>query len=132
MNQTLYAGGRLSSLQRQAIAGKDQANATLMQTAVEVMEAVGVAWANLQVQAASITATEEQVNAAQTAFDGVRQEAEVGSRTTLDVLDAEQELLDARNDRLRAAGAALCRCLPGSGDDGSSDGRSSAAWDPDL
>jgi outer membrane protein len=102
MNQTLYAGGRLSSLQRQAIAGKDQANATLMQTAVEVMEAVGIAWANLQVQAASITATEEQVNAAQTAFDGVRQEAEVGSRTTLDVLDAEQELLDARNDRLRA------------------------------
>jgi outer membrane protein len=102
MNQTLYAGGRLSSLQRQAIAGKDQANATLMQTAVEVMEAVGVAWANLQVQTASIVATEEQVNAAQTAFDGVRQEAEVGSRTTLDVLDAEQELLDARNDRLRA------------------------------
>jgi outer membrane protein len=102
MNQVLYAGGQLSSLQRKAIAGKDQANATLMQTAVEVMEAVGVAWANLQVQAASITATEEQVSAAQTAFDGVRQEAEVGSRTTLDVLDAEQELLDARNDRLRA------------------------------
>ena len=102
MSQTLYAGGRLSSLQRRAIAGKDQANATLMQTAVEVMEAVGIAWANLEVQAASIVATEEQVRAAQTAFDGVRQEAEVGSRTTLDVLDQEQELLNARNDRLRA------------------------------
>jgi outer membrane protein len=102
MSQTLYAGGRLSSLQRQAIAGKDRANATLMQTAVEVMESVGVAWANLQVQAASIAATEEQVRAAETAFEGVRQEAEVGSRTTLDVLDQEQELLDARNDRLRA------------------------------
>lgn len=102
MNQTLYAGGRLSSLQRQAIAGKDRANATLMQTAVEVMESVGIAWANLQVQAAAIVATEEQVKAAQTAFDGVRQEAEVGARTTLDVLDQEQELLDARNDRLRA------------------------------
>jgi outer membrane protein len=102
MNQTLYAGGRLSALQRQAIAGKDRANATLMQTAVEVMESVGIAWANLQVQGASIAATEEQVRAAQTAFDGVRQEAEVGSRTTLDVLDQEQELLDARNDRLRA------------------------------
>jgi outer membrane protein len=102
MRQTLYAGGRLSSLQRKASAGKDRANATLMQTAVEVMEAVGIAWANLQVQAASIVATEEQVRAAQTAFDGVRQEAEVGSRTTLDVLDQEQELLDARNDRLRA------------------------------
>jgi outer membrane protein len=102
MRQTLYAGGRLSSLQRKAIAGKDRANASLMQTAVDVMEAVGIAWANLEVQAASILATEEQVRAAQTAFDGVRQEAEVGSRTTLDVLDQEQELLDARNDRLRA------------------------------
>jgi outer membrane protein len=102
MSQTLYAGGRLSSLQRQAIAGKDRANATLMQTAVEVMEAVGIAWANLEVQAASIVATEEQVKAAETAFEGVRQEAEVGARTTLDVLDQEQELLDARNDRLRA------------------------------
>jgi len=104
MTQTLYAGGSLSSLQRQAISGKDQANARLMQTAVEVMEAVGVAWANLEVQAASIAATEEQVRAAETAFEGVRQEAEVGSRTTLDVLDQEQELLDARNDRLRAQG----------------------------
>lgn len=102
MNQTIYAGGRISALQRQAIAGKDRANATLMQTAVEIMQSVGVAWTNLQVQAASIAATREQVNAAQTAFDGVRQEAEVGSRTTLDVLDAEQELLDARNDRLQA------------------------------
>ena len=102
MRQTLYAGGALSSLQRKAIAGKDRANASLMQTAVDVMESVGIAWANLQVQAASIAATEEQVRAAETAFEGVRQEAEVGSRTTLDVLDQEQELLDARNDRLRA------------------------------
>jgi outer membrane protein len=66
------------------------------------MQAVGVTWATLEVSAAAIVATEEQVAAAQTAFDGVRQEAEVGSRTTLDVLDQEQELLDARNDRLRA------------------------------
>lgn len=102
MNQTLYAGGSLSSLQRQAIAGKDAANATLMQTAVQVMELVGIAWANLEVQAASIVATDEQVRAAETALDGVRQEAEVGARTTLDVLDQDQELLDARNDRLRA------------------------------
>ncbi len=102
MNQTIYAGGRISALQRQAIAGKDRANATLMQTAVNVMQGVGVSWANLEVSAASITATQGQVTAAQTAFDGVRQEAEVGARTTLDVLDAEQELLDARNDRLQA------------------------------
>ena len=102
MNQTLYAGGRLSALQRQAIAGKDRARAALQQTAVLVMQNVGVSWANLNVSFASIEATDQQINAAQTAFDGVRQEAEVGARTTLDVLDAEQELLDARNARLEA------------------------------
>jgi outer membrane protein len=102
MNQTLYAGGRISALQRQAIAGKDRARAGLQQTAVVVMQNVGVAWANLNVSFASIEATDQQINAAQTAFDGVRQEAEVGARTTLDVLDAEQELLDARNAKLEA------------------------------
>ncbi|MCX7289164.1 MAG: TolC family outer membrane protein [Rhodobacterales bacterium] len=102
MNQTLYAGGRISALQRQAIAGKDAARAALQQTAVLVMQNVGVAWANLNVSFASIEATDQQINAAQTAFDGVRQEAEVGARTTLDVLDAEQELLDAKNARLEA------------------------------
>lgn len=102
MNQTLYAGGRLSALQRKALAGKDSARAGLQQTAVGVIESVGVAWANLAVAAASIEASDLQIRAAQAAFDGVREEAAAGTRTTLDVLDAEQELLDARNARLQA------------------------------
>jgi outer membrane protein len=102
MNQTLYAGGRLSAVLRQAIAGKDRSRAALQQTAVGVIQNVGVAWANLAVSAASIQASDEQIRAAQTAFDGVREEADAGARTTLDVLDAEQELLDARNARLEA------------------------------
>ncbi len=102
MNQTLYAGGRLSSLQRRAIAGKDSARAGLQQTAVGILQNVGVAWANLAVAAASIEASDLQIRAAQAAFDGVREEAAAGTRTTLDVLDAEQELLDARNARLEA------------------------------
>lgn len=102
MNQTLYAGGRLSSLQRRALAGKDAARAGLQQTAVGVVQNVGVAWANLAVAAASIEASDLQIRASQAAFDGVREEAAAGTRTTLDVLDAEQELLDARNARLQA------------------------------
>ncbi|MDM7930604.1 TolC family outer membrane protein [Tabrizicola sp.] len=101
-NQTIYAGGRLSSLIRQALAGKDRSRAALQQTAVGVLQNVGVAWANLAVSAASIQASDQQIRAAQTAFDGVREEAAAGARTTLDVLDAEQELLDARNARLQA------------------------------
>lgn len=102
LSQTLYAGGRLAATLRQALAGKDRARAALQQTAVAVIEGVGVAWANLAVSSASIQASEEEIRAAQTAFDGVREEAAAGARTTLDVLDAEQELLDARNARLQA------------------------------
>ena len=40
-------------------------------------------------------ASEQQIDAAQIAFNGVREEATLGSRTTLDVLNAEQDLLDA-------------------------------------
>ncbi|HMS94821.1 MAG TPA: TolC family outer membrane protein [Tabrizicola sp.] len=101
-DQTLYAGGRLSSALRKAIAGKDGARAGLHQTAVGVTESLGVAWANLAVATASIAASEQQIVAAQTAFDGVKEQADAGAKTTLDVLDAEQELLDARNARLEA------------------------------
>ncbi len=52
---------------------------------------------------ASIKAGDEQIRAAQAAYDGVKQEAELGSRTTLDVLDAEQNLLSAKASRLQAA-----------------------------
>lgn len=102
LNQTLYAGGRLSALLRQAIAGQDRSRAALQQTAVVILQNVGVAWAGLRVANASIEASDRQIRAAQTAFDGVREEAALGARTTLDVLDAEQELLDARNARLQA------------------------------
>ena len=101
-NQTLYAGGKLAALLRQAIAGNDRARAGLQQTTVNVLQSVGVAWAGLLVSNASIEASDRQIRAAQTAFDGVREEAQLGARTTLDVLDAEQELLDARNARLQA------------------------------
>jgi outer membrane protein len=94
--QTFYAGGQLSSLVRQAEAGRDQARANLLQTVVNIEQQVGDAWANTLVTAAQIAAGQEQVRAAQLAFEGVREEAALGARTTLDVLDAERELLDAR------------------------------------
>ncbi|MSO64931.1 MAG: hypothetical protein EXQ85_03880 [Alphaproteobacteria bacterium] len=59
-------------------------------------EAVTRAWANLSSGTGRIRSGVDQVRAAEIALEGVQQEAEVGSRTTLDVLDAEQELLDAQ------------------------------------
>lgn len=101
-NQTIYSGGALSSALRQSMANRDASLAGLKQRGVEVAENVGTVWSNLDVADASITATEQQIEAAQIAFDGVREEASLGARTTLDVLDAEQALLDARAARLSA------------------------------
>lgn len=100
--QTIYSGGAISSAHRQAVARRDAARASLAQSAITISEGVGNAWSNLEVAGASITAGDLQIQAAQTAFEGVREEATLGARTTLDVLDAEQNLLDARATRATA------------------------------
>lgn len=61
-----------------------------------VLEEVTRAWEALITARAKITAFEAQVRAADLALEGVEQEVLVGLRTTLDVLDAEQELFTAR------------------------------------
>lgn len=101
-DQTLYAGGRLSALYRQALANRDASRSALLQQTAVVGQSVGSAWSNLTAAAAGIEAAEREIAAAQTAFDGVREEASLGARTTLDVLDAEQDLLQARVNRIVA------------------------------
>ena len=98
----IYTGGNLSSLSRQAVAQVNATRAQLAQQARVVTDAVGRAWAALQVSKAQVAASDQQIRAAQLAFEGFREEASLGARTTLDVLDAEQELLDARVLRLEA------------------------------
>lgn len=96
VNVPIYQGGTLRSLTRQSVARRDAARAALLQSVIDVKQAVGVSWANRAVAAARTEASRRQVTAAQIAYDGVREEAKFGARTTLDVLDAEQELLEAR------------------------------------
>ena len=98
----IYQGGRLSALLRQARARRDAARAALYETVREVELAVGNAWAVLNVTGASIEAGQLQVEASTVALRGVQEEARLGARTTLDVLNAEQELLDARADLISA------------------------------
>ncbi|MCW1917828.1 TolC family outer membrane protein [Rhodobacter sp. KR11] len=102
LDQTIYAGGRLSSALRSAVASSQQAHAAQLQTGVQVSESVGKAWSNILVANASLSANREQIRAAQAAYDGVKQEADLGSRTTLDVLQAEQTLLSAKAAALQA------------------------------
>lgn len=98
----IYRGGELSSLVRQAMARRDQARAALHVVRLSIEQGVGNAYAQLRVARANKASYQEQVRAAQTAFQGVREEAKLGARTTLDVLDAEQELLDARANLIAA------------------------------
>ncbi len=98
----IYQGGRLSSLVRQAMANRDQRRAILLQTTDGIKQNVANAYARLAVARSAIEAGQNQVRAAQIAFEGTREEASLGARTTLDVLDAEQELLDARTTLISA------------------------------
>ena len=59
-------------------------------------ENVANAWEGYLAAKSSTEANQKQVKAAEIAFEGVQQELEVGSRTTLDVLNQAQELLNAR------------------------------------
>ena len=98
----IHQGGRIASTVRQAQARRDAARAQLYSASLEVEQEVGEAYANLAVSVASIDAFDRQVRAAQLALEGVREELQLGARTTLDVLDQEQEVLDARTSRVSA------------------------------
>lgn len=99
----LYKGGRLNSDRRVAMAALERSKAVVQLQALITRQAVNAAFANWQASRAAIKSGNEQVRAAQIAFDGVSEEARLGARTTLDVLDAEQDLLDARSALISAA-----------------------------
>lgn len=60
------------------------------------------AWRNYQADLSRIKSISSAIDANKVALEGVRQEAQVGSRTTLDVLNAEQELVNSQVDLVRA------------------------------
>lgn len=100
LRQTIYGGGALTSLVRQAQANRDAARGNLHTVRHDIQQDVGDALAQRVVARASLAASEQQIVAARIAFSGIQEEATLGARTTLDVLDAEQELLDAEAQRI--------------------------------
>ena len=98
----IYQGGGLASAARKAAALRDASKAGLHLTRLGVDQEVGNSWASLVVANAALQATDQQIRAARVAFRGVREEASLGARTTLDVLNAEQELLDAEANKVSA------------------------------
>jgi outer membrane protein len=98
----LYQSGAEYSAIRQARQSNSADRIRIAEAERQIREAVAVAWDALKSTQSVITSSEEQVRANEIAFEGVQQEAQVGSRTTLDVLNAEQELLDSRVTLVRA------------------------------
>ncbi|HEX2134925.1 MAG TPA: TolC family outer membrane protein [Microvirga sp.] len=98
----IYDGGEAAARTRQAkeTAGQRRLEADSIRD--EVRAAVISAWGQLEASRAQVTAAQAQVEAAETALSGVREEARVGQRTTLDVLNAQQELLNARVNLITA------------------------------
>ena len=102
LTQPIYRGGQTASLERQALAQVQAVRFGLNQQVLLNLQAVGNGYARLRIASAQIQASDQRIRAAQLAFDGVREEASLGARTTLEVLDAEQALLEARISRIEA------------------------------
>lgn len=92
----LYQGGATYARLRQAKHTAGQRRLEADQARLDARESATSAWEAYQSARASIASIETQIVASEIALEGVQREAEVGARTVLDVLDAEQELLDAR------------------------------------
>ncbi|MFD0909219.1 TolC family outer membrane protein [Ruegeria arenilitoris] len=95
-NQPIYAGGRLAANVRRAMAQRDASRANLLNVQKDITQGVTDAYVRFETATASLRASVERVRASQVAFDGIREEATLGARTTLDVLTAQQDLLDAQ------------------------------------
>lgn len=92
----IYDAGLVRAQVRQAKQQRQGRLNDIEQSRVTVEADVTSAWAQLSASRAQLVSNQAQVDAAQTALAGVRAEEEVGQRTQLDILNAEQELLNAR------------------------------------
>ncbi len=98
----LYQSGSVRSRVRQAKQLASQRMIQVEEARRAAIEAATAGWEQLSATRNRIRALRAEVQAQEIAVDGVQQEALVGTRTVLDVLNAEQELLNARVNLIRA------------------------------
>jgi outer membrane protein len=98
----LFSSGLDSSRVRQASEGLNAQKIGVELTRRQVVEAVSTAWANMMAARQATLANQEQVRAAKVAAEGVKTEQQVGLRTNIEVLNAEQELRRAQLDLIDA------------------------------
>jgi len=98
----IYERGEVAARTRQSKETVGQRRLEADSIRDQVRAAVISSWGQLEASRSQVTAAQAQVEAAETALSGVREEARVGQRTTLDVLNAQQELLNARVNLITA------------------------------
>lgn len=110
----VYQGGAEYSLIRQSKENLAQQRLNLEQVRDQARASVVQAWGQLLAGKAQVSSAQAQVAASEIALNGVREEAKAGQRTTLDVLNAQQALVNARvalvtaqHDRVVASYAVL-------------------------
>jgi outer membrane protein len=110
----VYQGGAEYSLIRQSKETLAQQRLVLEQTRDQTRANTVTAWGQLVAGRAQVSSAQSQVTASEIALNGVREEAKAGQRTTLDVLNAQQALVNARvalvtaqHDRVVASYAVL-------------------------
>ena len=114
VNVPIYQGGAEYSLIRQSKENLAQQRLVLEQTRDQTRANTVTAWGQLVAGKAQVASAQAQVTASEIALNGVREEAKAGQRTTLDVLNAQQALVNARvalvtaqHDRVVASYAVL-------------------------
>src|SRR5580704_3474869 len=110
----IYQGGAEYSLIRQSKETLAQQRLNLEMTRDSTRANTVTAWGQLVAGKAQVSSAQSQVTASEIALNGVREEAKAGQRTTLDVLNAQQALVNARvalvtaqHDRVVASYAVL-------------------------
>lgn len=96
VTQPIYDGGTAASQTRQAKEVAAQSRLVLDQVRNQAKTAVVSAWVANEGAKIAVSASESEVKAAEVALAGVQKEAAGGQRTTVDVLNAQQDLITAR------------------------------------
>jgi len=102
INIPIYQGGAEYASTRQAKESLSQQEIQTDSLRNQVRQAVVAAWGLNQAAVGVVRAARASVSANEVALTGVREEAKVGQRTTLDVLNAQQALLQARTTLVQA------------------------------
>ncbi|MEO1730255.1 MAG: TolC family outer membrane protein [Pseudomonadota bacterium] len=92
----IFQGGRIAAQQRQAYARETAALEQVIETERSIVQQTRSAFANWQASMAVIDSSRVAVESSEVSLEGVRAENSIGNRTILDVLNAEQELVNSK------------------------------------